>query len=408
MSDVIKLKHVARIRPSNVDKKTADGELSVRLCNYTDVYYHDVIQRDLEFMSASATPDQVRQFELRAGDVLITKDSETADDIAIPAFIAEALPGVLCGYHLSVIRPRRDRIDPKFLFWCMASTLVRSQAENYAAGITRVGIRSDLVGSLLVPYLPIERQRATANYLDGETSRIDSIIAKKRRMIELTEARRGAVIEATIRSLADEYGEAPLKRAVKRVEVGIVITPATWYAPEGVLALRGLNVARGRITLDDVVRLSPEGHRYNRKSELRAGDVVVVRTGKAGAAAVVPPELAGSNCIDLVIVRPSAVLLPKFLEYVLNSDWTQKRIEEHAVGSIQSHLNVGAMREIPVPRPPLDVQVGTVGLLARLTDRTNGVVSRLERQTDLLVEHRQALITAAVTGEMEIPGRLND
>lgn len=189
MNEVIKLKHVAGIRPSNVDKKTVDGERGVRLCNYTDVYYNDVIRGDLEFMSASATPDQVRQFELRAGDVLITKDSETADDIAIPAFVAEDLPGVLCGYHLSLIRPRRDRTDPKFLFWCMSSSLIRSQAENYAAGITRVGIRSDLVGSLLVPHLPLEAQRAIADHLDAETSRIDALIAKKRHMIELLNER---------------------------------------------------------------------------------------------------------------------------------------------------------------------------------------------------------------------------
>jgi type I restriction enzyme S subunit len=335
--------------------------------------------------------------------VLITKDSETADDIAIPAFIAEDLPGVLCGYHLSLVRPQFASIDPKFLFWCMASTMVRSQAENYAAGITRVGIRSDLVGSLLVPLLPIERQRTIADYLDAETSRIDALIDKKRRWVELARTREAAVIEGTIRGLVESYGSTPLKYSVRRVEVGIVVTPAAWYAASGVLALRSLNVRPGGFVLDDIVNITPEGHAQHTKSELHAGDVVVVRTGQAGAAAVIPPALEGCNCIDLVIVRPSRRIEPKFLEYVLNSDWTQKHIEEHSVGTIQSHFNVGAMKAVPVPVPPIENQRRVLERLAVTSTRSQHLVDIATSQIDLLVEHRQALITAAVTDELDIP-----
>jgi type I restriction enzyme S subunit len=193
-----------------------------------------------------------------------------------------------------------------------------------------------------------------------------------------------------------------LKRATRRIEVGIVVTPSAWYADAGVLAIRGMNVRAGGFDLSDVVYLSAEGHALHGKSALATGDVVVVRTGQAGAAAVVPDSLDGSNCIDLLIVRPGAELLPAYLEHVLNSDWTQKHIGAHSVGTIQSHFNVGAMKELPVPVPSLEVQRSTVSQIDAGSERLDSIIDRMVRQISLLREHRQALITAAVTGEIDV------
>src|SRR5688572_16784437 len=96
--EVKRLKTISAVQLSNVDKKSVEGQEAVRLCNYVDVYYNERITSELEFMAATATSDQVRRFSLRAGDVLITKDSESWSDIAVSAVVAEDLPGVLCGY----------------------------------------------------------------------------------------------------------------------------------------------------------------------------------------------------------------------------------------------------------------------------------------------------------------------
>src|ERR1017187_8622662 len=108
--EVKRLKQACHVFPSNVDKKSHDGETSVNLCNYTDVYYNDTITADMEFMAATASTDQIAKFTLRAGDTIITKDSETADDIAIGAYVPADLPGVICGYHLSMVRPLEGTI----------------------------------------------------------------------------------------------------------------------------------------------------------------------------------------------------------------------------------------------------------------------------------------------------------
>lgn len=103
-------------------------------------------------------------------------------------------------------------------------------------------------------------------------------------------------------------------------------------------------------------------------------------------------------------MRQGPALLPKFLEFVLNSDWTQKHIDEYSVGTIQSHFNVGAMQEVPVPVPPVPDQAAIVTHLQRMSDAFASLVAKLSEQIGLLQEHRQAVIKAAVTGELDIRG----
>lgn len=402
----VPLKRVASLRVSNVDKKSVDGEQPVRLCNYTDVYYRDSIRADQEFMVATASGEKVAAFRLRPGDVIITKDSETSDDIGVPAYVEAGAPDLICGYHLALIRPDNQAIGGRFLFWSMASAVVRDQLASSATGVTRFGLRTDSIGGVVVPVPARNQQLAIAEFLDTETARIDALIAKKRCLAGLLLERRSGRIELAIRGLAAAHGEVALKFVVEEVVVGIVVTPAAWYteSESGVAALRGVNLQAGRIHLDDLVQITGEGHALHRKSELRAGDVVVVRTGQAGAAAVVPLDLAGANCIDLIVIRPAGKLVPKFLEYVLNSDWTQKHVQEHSVGTIQSHFNVFEMKNLPVPRAPTKEQLVLLDRLADLTWQIDGTVVRLKHQIALLQERRQALITAAVTGELDIAG----
>lgn len=193
-----RLKHVADVAFSTVDKKSIEGEVAVRLCNYTDVYYHDEITDDMPFMEATASRDQVRRFGLRAGDVLITKDSETAEDIGVAAFVPETLDGVVCGYHLAVLRPKSERIDPKFLFWSVCSSVIRQQMTVFASGVTRFGLRFGDVGNLQLFCPDLATQRAVVQLLDRETARIDTLNERLQRQPALLVEHRQTVITAAV------------------------------------------------------------------------------------------------------------------------------------------------------------------------------------------------------------------
>ena len=192
-----RLKQACHVFPSNVDKKSHDGETSVLLCNYTDVYYNETITAGMDFMAATASTDQIAKFTLRAGDTIITKDSETADDIAIGAYVPADLPGVVCGYHLSMVRPMRHT-DGAFVKRLFDSTYVKSCVAVRANGLTRVGLGQYEIDNLDLPFPPLPEQIQIAAFLDRETGKIDALVAEQRRLMELLKEKRQAVISHAV------------------------------------------------------------------------------------------------------------------------------------------------------------------------------------------------------------------
>lgn len=175
--DCDRIDTVADVLFSHVDKHTLDDEEPVRLCNYVDVYKNEFITSSIEFMTATAKPREISRFQLRKGDVLATKDSEEADDIAIPALVAEELPGVICGYHLAIMRPRSNRITGEFLAWLHRSKQFRAQYEAVAVGVTRFGLSQYAFRSVLIPLPPRNEQDRINEFLHRSCAAIDSVAA---------------------------------------------------------------------------------------------------------------------------------------------------------------------------------------------------------------------------------------
>lgn len=131
-----KMSEVATIAMSNVDKKTKEGETPVKLCNFVDVYRNWAITKDLipTLMSATAKPQEIEKFTLSKGQVALTKDSETRDDIGIATYIADNMDNVLLGYHCAVLTPNSALVDSKYLNAYMHSNIVHKYFENNASG----------------------------------------------------------------------------------------------------------------------------------------------------------------------------------------------------------------------------------------------------------------------------------
>ena len=198
-----KLKYLADIEYSNVDKHKNKDETEVKLCNYTDVYYEDRITNDLDFMKATADQREINKYNLLEGDVVITKDSETPDDIAVPAIVSEHLDNVICGYHLGIIRSKPDVIFSNYLFRSFQSKNIGKQMEIKAKGITRYGLGlSDLKNSLFcMP--PLKEQELISDYIDHETHKIDQLVQKIHMNIEKLQEYRTSLISAAVTGKID-------------------------------------------------------------------------------------------------------------------------------------------------------------------------------------------------------------
>lgn len=194
---------VADIRFSNVDKKSYASEKPIRLCNYMNVYNKEYVRRDADFMRATASEAEIARFAVRAGDVIITKDSETPDDIGVPAVVLETTDDLVCGYHLALIRPRSDRVDPVFLAKQLAHHRISRYYARLANGLTRYGLTNAVVENTPVWLPEQDEQRLVAIILRG----IDEAIAKTDTLIaKLKSVKQGLLHDLLTRGL-DDNGE---------------------------------------------------------------------------------------------------------------------------------------------------------------------------------------------------------
>lgn len=183
--EVRRLRTLAAVRASGIDKNTNADEVPVLLCNYVDVYKNDRIIADIDFMKATATPEEIRVFELKEGDVIITKDSESWDDIAIPTYVPELLPGVVCAYHLALIRLFSKEIEGEFLFRAFSSDPIAEQFRIAATGVTRFGLAQGAIKGAFFPLPPLEEQRAIIDHINEKCAEISQAILRAEREIEL-------------------------------------------------------------------------------------------------------------------------------------------------------------------------------------------------------------------------------
>ena len=150
---------VTSILLSNVDKKIIKGEIFVFLCNYMDVYNNDYIGNATIFMSATARRSEIEKFGLKKFDVIMTKDSETPEDIAIPAVVVEELDNVACGYHLAILRPIQELIYGPYLMNAIKSKSVHGYFVTRANGSTRFNLTSETIRKALLPIPPLPEQK---------------------------------------------------------------------------------------------------------------------------------------------------------------------------------------------------------------------------------------------------------
>lgn len=164
--DTKTLEEVAEVILSNVDKKSEDGESAVRLCNYMDVFGNNYITDDMPFMEATASVNEINRFGLKKHDVIITKDSETAEEIAQAAVVTETLENVICGYHLAIIRPKDSEVFGPFLRELLLVPDVHFQFVKAANGVTRYGLTFTGIANVSVPIPPtITEQQKIADVL---------------------------------------------------------------------------------------------------------------------------------------------------------------------------------------------------------------------------------------------------
>lgn len=322
----------------------------------------------------------------------------------------------------TVFRPEAE-IAARYVAYFLGTEGFRKQvslaAEGASSSMQNVAKPDFLAIPTTIP--PREEQTQIAKFLDYETAKIDALIEKQQQLIALLKEKRQAVIshavtkglnpDAPMRDSGVEWlGKVPahwatkrLKHISPRVGVGLVINPSIYTKDEGVYFLFGGDVNEYRFDLTNTRRMSPEDSDRLTPSRLSAGDLVSVRVGDPGVTAVVPPELEGANCASVVIVRRGD-FDSGWLCSAMNSWVGRQQVGLVAYGAAQKQFNISDAVEFRFPIPPREEQEAISCFITDSLTRFDKLSDRASEAVELLKERRTALISAAVTGKIDVRG----
>lgn len=335
--------------------------------------------------------DYDETFTVQDGDILVGMDGEFS---AVRWRGGKALLNQRV-LKLSTAQP--DAMDEGYLFYRVQPALL--ELEQTISGTTVKHLSTKDLRRLVWQLPPLDEQRRIAEVLRSVDEAIAAQSAVCSHLRQATDDLADELYAREIAECADSlisYGDA-----CETVQVGIVVKPASYYVDDGgVPALRSTNIRRNQIEFSALVQLSHEGHEFNRKSSLRAGDVVTIRTGEPGKTAVIPHDAPSPlNCIDIIFSRPKPCLRPHFAAYFINSSTARRQILGAQGGLAQQHFNVGEMKKLNMPVPDLTRQDRLVEVL----DAAWQSVRVEEAQLAALQSTKAALMPSLLSGRVRVP-----
>lgn len=410
---VERLGALADLRVSSVDKVADASELPVRLCNYTDVYKHDRITAGMPFMFGTATASELQRFRIEPGDVLITKDSETWNDIGVPAVVASSAPDLVSGYHLALLRPG-DRLLGQYLFRALQIPEVAYQLHINANGVTRFGLSHNAIKSIRIPLPPKDEQAAIVRFLQHADERIRRYIIAKQKFIELLEEQKQAI---TDRAVTRGVGVRARLKPSGLIGLGDIpahwdVRPAKWFFRE--VDERSSTGAEELLSVSHITGVTPRAQKnvtmlmadsYVGHKVCLPGDLVI-NTMWAWMGALGVSSHTGLVSPAYGVYRPHAdsALHRGYAHLLLRS---RPYVDEYIARStgIQSsrlRLYPEQFLRIQVVCPPPNEQLAIVAQVTSETAEAQAAIQTAQQQVKLIREFRTRLISDVVTGQLDV------
>ena len=357
-------------------------------------------------------------FETFPGDLLVTTRGTIGRAAILPA---NAERGIL---HPCVLRIQPDelKLNTHFLeILIQDSDLLKIQLDYLSNATTIDVIYSETMASVILPVPPLPEQRSIATFLDRETTKIDELIAEQQQLIDLLKEKRQAVIshavtkglnpDAPMKDSAIEWlGEVPehwevghIKRLTTKITDGSHISPET---ENGVYAfISTKDVKNDSLDFDNCLRTSVENYEYLVRTGCKpiAGDVLFSKDGTIGRTVVIKEDRDFVVASSLIIISPDQnILFPFFLNYLCQSSTIVSQVECFVKGAGLPRLSIQNLLRIVGVFPPLPEQRSIAAFLDRETAKFDELIAETHHAIALLRERRTALISAAVTGKIDV------
>jgi type I restriction enzyme S subunit len=404
------LKHIAKLQtgttPSTEDQDNFSNE-----CGYQWIRPEDIDETGKASKSSKLLSEQgwERVRRIRAGASLIC----CIGSIGKVGYVADV---VSTNQQITAAEPVDDA---RYLFHSIRAA--RSELDLSSSGNVIRILNTERLGAVRFARPPLPEQAQIATFLDHETAKIDALITEQQRLIELLQEKRQAVIshavtkglnpDAPMKDSGVEWlGEVPEHWTLKRLKhlspnltVGIVVNPSEYVSDEGLPFVYGGDIREGVIDWENSRRIAPALSDKQPKTRLRSGDLLMVRVGAPGITAVVPAQCEGGNCASVMLIRQGS-FSSQWLCFTLNTRIVRFQVEVVQYGAAQEQFNISHAVNFWLPVPPRQEQDRIAAFLDSEHDKAKGFINQAQSAVSLLQERRSALISAAVTGQIDVRG----
>ncbi|GAA0987937.1 hypothetical protein GCM10009576_058730 [Streptomyces rhizosphaericus] len=316
--------------------------------------------------------------------------------------------------HVTVARTLPSRVIPRFLYHWLSSQPFQDYifAALVVGATNQIELNGDRLGDAPIPVPPLPEQRRIADFLDAEIARSTVLSALLERFSKDVNERETALLARTVNAGANTVGETlpqgwrwvplmHLTEPLRPIMYGIVLPGPN--VEHGIPIIKGGDVAANRLRADQLNRTTPEIESRYVRSRLCGGDIVIAIRGSVGEIAVVPDELTDANLTqDAARISVGPGVNRAWLQAVISSPLVTSQIEARITGATIKGINIGDLKRILIPCPPTSEQQALSTRLKRDLDLHHMLRKKVEDHTKVLTERRRALLTAAVTGQIDV------
>lgn len=356
------------------------------------------------------------EIQLKLDDVLITKDG-TIGKLAYIDF----LPGpATLNSHLLVLRPLMKRYISKYLLYVLDSNIFEIFIKLNQSGTTFFGITQEAILNFPMIIPPYAQQQSIVTFLDRETGKLDNLISKQERLIELLQEKRQTVISHSVTKGLDPdakmkdsgvewLGMVPEHWDVCAIKHICDVRDGTHETPEYVDGgeftyplVTSKDLVSGKVVLVDAKHISESDFTaISKRSGVNQNDLLMPMIGTVGGAVIV--ETAEKFAIkNVALFKAYGGTSPRWLSYGLNSEIALLQFDLARSGGVQGFVALGVLRNLVLPFPPFDEQNNIYMYLDKESSKIDILINKAKRSIELAKEHRTVLISAAVTGKIDV------
>lgn len=339
-----------------------------------------------------------QRHQIRAGDLIFSWSGSLAIRVwdREPAWLNQ---------HLFRVVPVQG-VHQGWLRWVLDHSIERFQGMMHGSAMTHLTL--EMLKQVLLPVPSFDEQRRIADFLDAETSRLNDVEAMHRKVGSALVSRTQALLDLEMDRFAEHFGVLPFRRSIVLIEQGVSPQCDNVSAGSDAWGVLKVSAVKNGAFVETENKQLPPDIEPERRHEIKHGDLLITRANTpslVGAAAVADsPRRKLMLCDKIFRVSTAPGLDRKFLVLVASSTKIRSMCAaaSHGTSASMANLKTEEIKRWPIPRVPLADQRAVVAKLAAARGQATTLIDAIDRQLVLLAERRQALIAAAVTGQIDV------